>query len=429
MSVSEVGASVVVVLLLGLAFVLVMVEAALGRTSKVRIESILEDQPARAARVVAVLKKPEAVLNPLRLVILITHLTEATLVTLISREFFSLGWVIAISLVNVCVVFVLGEAAPRTLGILHADRVALSLTGLVSKLIAAPPVRLVASALIGLANVIVPGKGLGKGPFAHPEELIALADAAVADAVLEPDERDLISSVISFGDTVVREVMVPRPDMTTVSASARVEDALELASAEGYSRLPLLGETVDDVVGLVYVKDMIRAELDDREDEPVSTFGRSPKFVPESKKIAELLKEMQQDKFHMAIAVDEYGGVAGLVTLEDLIEELVGEIVDEYDVEEPLVERQPDGTLRVDARIGIEELNEVANLDLPEGDWDTVGGLVFDRFGRVPYEGETCDCNGYRLRVERVQGRRITKVHVLTPNRTLAPTPEETAVT
>ena len=328
---------------------------------------------------------------------------------------------------NVCVVFVVGEAAPRTLGILHADRAALALTGVVVKLIASAPVRLMARALIGLANIIVPGKGLGKGPFAHPEEIIALADAAVADEVLEPDERDLISSVISFGDTVVREVMVPRPDMTTIMATARIEDALELASAAGYSRLPVIGESVDDVVGLVYVKDMIRAELDDREDEPVSTFERSPKFVPESKKIAELLKEMQLDKFHMAIAVDEYGGVAGLVTLEDLIEELVGEIVDEYDIEEPLVVRQPDGTLRVDARIGIEELNEVANLDLPEGDWDTVGGLVFDQFGRVPYEGETCVCDGYQLKVERVQGRRITKVHVLTQTRVLTADSTESA--
>ena len=417
MSNTEIAAVVIIVLLLCLAFLLVMVEAALGRTSTVRMESLADEQPQQARRVIKVLEAPEAVLNPLRLVIVITLLAQASLVTLLARHFLSLGWVVVVAVLNVAVVFVIGEAAPRTLGILHADRAALALTGVVVKLIASAPVRLVASSLIGLANVIVPGRGLGKGPFAHPEELIALADAAVADAVLEPDERDLISSVISFGDTVVREVMVPRPDMTTVSALERVEDALELASAEGYSRLPVLGENVDDVVGLVYVKDMIRAELDDRQDEPVSTFGRTPRFVPESKKIAELLKEMQQNKFHMAIAIDEYGGVAGLVTLEDLIEELVGEIVDEYDVEEPLVKRQPDGTLRVDARIGIEELNEVANLELPEGDWDTVGGLVFDRFGRVPYEGETCDCDGYQLRVERVQGRRITKVHVLTVER------------
>jgi putative hemolysin len=424
---SEIVAVVIVIFLLGLAFVLVMVEAALGRTSKVRMESLLASPPRGAARVIRILDQPEAVLNPLRLVIIIALLAQASLVTLLAREFFSLGWVIVVALVNVCVVFVIGEAAPRTLGILHADRAALALTGVVIKLIASAPVRFFARGLIGLANIIVPGKGLGKGPFAHPDEIIALADAAVADAVLEPDERDLISSVISFGGTVVREVMVPRPDMTTVLATERIEDALELASAAGYSRLPVIGESVDDVVGLVYVKDMIRAELDDREDEPVSTLDRKPRFVPESKKIAELLKEMQHDKFHMAIAVDEYGGVAGLVTLEDLIEELVGEIVDEYDIEEPLVVRQPDGTLRVDARIGIEELNAVANLRLPEGDWDTVGGLVFDQFGRVPYEGETCDCDGYQLKVERVQGRRITKVHVLTQTKSSTPEPQESA--
>ncbi len=413
MSGSEIVVVMIIVMLLFFAFILVMVEAALGRTSKVRMESLLDEQPQRASNVISLLERPEAILNPLRLVILLSQLAQASLVTLLAREWLSLGWVIGVSIVNVCVVFVLAEAAPRTLGILHADRLALALTGLVASLVASAPVRLLARALIGIANVIVPGKGLGKGPFVHPEELIALADAAVADAVLEPDERDLISSVISFGDTIVREVMVPRPDMTTVSAVTQVEDALELASAAGYSRLPVIGENVDDVVGLVYVKDLIRAELDDREDEPVSVFDRDPRFVPESKKIAELLKEMQQDKFHMAIAIDEYGGVAGLVTLEDLIEELVGEIEDEYDVEESLIERQPNGTLRVDARIGIEELNELANLELPEGDWDTVGGLVFDQFGRVPREGETCECDGYSLRVERVQGRRITRVTVL----------------
>jgi CBS domain containing-hemolysin-like protein len=221
--------------------------------------------------------------------------------------------------------------------------------------------------------------------------------------------------VIEFGATIVREVMVPRTDMTTVARDVSVADALEVTSAAGFSRVPAVGDNVDDVVGLVYVKDLIRAELDGRAGEKVERLMRPSRFVPETKKVAELLKEMQHEKFHMAIAVDEYGGIAGLVTLEDLIEELVGEIVDEYDVEEPLVERQRDGTLRVDARISIDELNDLAGMELPEGDWDTVGGLVFDRFGRVPAVGDTCDVNGYSLRVERLQGRRITRVTILKP--------------
>ena len=405
-----VGAAVLLVV----AFVLVLVEAAFGQTSQIRMETLAESDQARAGRVIALLEHPEKVLNPLRLVIVLVLLTQASLVAIwAGGRFDAAGWIVLAVAVNGAVVFVGAEAAPRTLGLLHADRVALALTTPVVALIGLPPVRFLAKALIGLANVIVPGRGLHRGPFALPEELIALADAAVEDSVLEQDERDLIESVIEFGDTVVREVMVHRTDMTTVEQAATVDEVLEIASELGYSRLPVEGDNIDDIVGLAYVKDLIRAELDDRDDEPVGGLLRPPRFVPETKRVAHLLREMQEESFHMAVVVDEYGGVAGLVTLEDLIEELVGEIVDEYDVEEPLLVRDRDGTLRVDARIGIDELNDLVGLELPEGDWDTVGGLVLDRFGRVPSEGETCDCEGYLLRVERIQGRRVQRVRIL----------------
>ncbi|MGI9614967.1 MAG: hemolysin family protein, partial [Acidimicrobiales bacterium] len=345
---------------------------------------------------------------------------------LLAGKFLSWPASLAIVALNICVVFVVTEAVPRTLGIIRSDRVALALAGPVLVVVRFPPIRLLARALIWITNIVVPGRGLRQGPFAFPEELIALADAAVEDAVLDVDERDLIESVIEFGDTIVREVMVPRTDMTTIALDVTVADALEVTSAAGFSRVPALGENVDDVVGLVYVKDLIKAELDDRAGHQVASMLRPSRFVPETKRVSELLKEMQQEKFHMAIAVDEYGGIAGLVTLEDLIEELVGEIVDEYDVEEPLVERQRDGSLRVDARISIDELNALGAMDLPEGDWDTVAGLVFDRFGRVPTAGDTVDVNGYSLRVERLQGRRITRVRIVrAESTTLDPVAEE----
>ena len=365
------------------------------------------------------LAEPEAVLNPLRLVVLIVQLVETTLVAVLAARYVSWPLVVVIVAVNVCVVFVVAEAMPRTLGILWPDRIALALSRPVAFLTRFLPIRLLAGALIAVTNLVVPGRGLRQGPFSSPEELIALADAAVEDDVLEKEERDLIESVIEFGGTTVREVMVPRTDMTTVRRTVTVAEALEVTSAAGFSRVPAVGDSVDDVVGLVYVKDLIRAELDGRPDKRVEELLRPSRFVPESKKVSELLREMQREQFHMAVAVDEYGGIAGLVTLEDLIEELVGEIVDEYDVEEPLVERQVDGTLRVDARISINELNDLAGMELPEGDWNTVGGLVFDRFGRVPAVGDTCDVSGYNLRVERLQGRRITRVRILRPAATL----------
>jgi putative hemolysin len=410
---------VIVLLVIGL--VLAIGESAFVRTSSTRIETLVDHEPARVQRVLRVLERPEEILNPLRLLILLFQVSEITLVTLLAARWVETPWVIVIGSINVCALFVLTEAVPRTLGILHAERAALSLGGPIVSLVALAPIRLLARGLIGLTNVLVPGRGLQKGPFVSPAEFIALADAAVEDDVIDEDERDLIESVIEFGDTIVREVMVPRTDMTTIELVRTVAEALEVTSEAGFSRVPVVGENIDDITGLVYVKDLIRAELDDLAEQTIEGFLRPAHFVPETKKVSELLKEMQRETFHMAVAVDEYGGIAGLVTLEDLIEELVGEIVDEYDVRESLVDHQRDGSLRVDARVPIGELNDLAGLELPEGDWATVGGLVFDSFGRIPSEGESCEAGGYELRVERVQGRRITRVSVL--NRTTSESP------
>jgi len=406
--------------LVPLVFVLVLAEAAISRTSPIRISTLREENPNRVARLVTLLESPEAVLNPLRLLILAVQLVQMILVYVVAAD--RLGSLATALVVFLGILFAyLVEVSGRTLGLLHADRLTFALGRPISIVAMFAPFRLLARGLIGAGNVAIPGKGLSTGPFSLPAEFIAFADAAVEDEVLEPVERDLIESVITFGDTIVREVMVPRTDMTTVDRDLTVAAALELSSDVGYSRLPVEGENVDDLIGLVYVKDLIRAELDGGEDRRIDELLRQARFVPETKQVAHLLREMQEESFHMAVVVDEYGGVAGLVTLEDLIEELVGEIVDEYDVEEPLVERQRDGTLRVDGRILITELNDIAGLALPVGDYDTVAGLVFDRFGRVPLEGEDTDADGYILKVERVQARRITRVHVTAP----APTPTD----
>jgi CBS domain containing-hemolysin-like protein len=282
-------------------------------------------------------------------------------------------------------------------------------------------VRLVSRALIGLANVIVPGKGLKEGPFVSEEELLAMADVAVEEDVIEREERQLIHSILEFGDTVVREVMVPRPDMVTADARASLSDVMEVVMSAGYSRIPVYDQGIDDIAGIVYAKDLMRAMRDGRGDEPARKFVRPARFVPETKRVAELMPEMQREKAHMAVVVDEYGGTAGLVTLEDLIEELVGEIVDEYDVEEAPVEPLPNGDVRVNARMPIDELNDLLEAQFPEGDWDTVGGLMFNLLGHVPTEGESVDYDGHRLRAEKVQGRRIGRVRISK----LAPRAEE----
>ncbi len=426
MSSGELVAVLAAIVLLAIAMFLVMMEEAFSNTSAFRLHHLNGDDPhadARAIKIAHLLSQPESLVNPLRLVATGVILAQATLVALLAQSWLSTPWVIVVATLNLLVVFVFAEAVPRTWGILHSDRLATSLGRPVAAFVGFAPIRLFTKALIGLTNVIVPGKGLRRGPFAVAEEFIALADAAVADEVIEQDDRDLIESVIEFGQTIVREVMVPRPDMTVFEAAVPVESALELSGAAGYSRIPVVGENTDDVLGLVYVKDLIRAELAGLVDAPVTKYLRDAHFVPETKKVAEMLREMQQQAFHMAMVVDEYGGIAGLVTLEDLIEELVGEIVDEYDREEPLVVRQADGTLGVDARIPIDELNDLGNLRLPEGDYDTVGGLVIDVFGRVPSVGESCEVSGHLLRVQKVQGRRITRVRI----RAAAPAEQEVA--
>ena len=271
---------------------------------------------------------------------------------------------------------------------------------------------MVARGLIGITNVILPGKGLKKGPFVSQEELLAFADVAVEEDVIEHEERELIESIIEFGDTVAREVMVPRLDMVTVPGDMAVSEALDVAIEHGFSRLPVIGNTVDDVQGLVYAKDLMRAEREGRGRDEVKGTMRPAHFIPETKPVAELIREMQAGKFHMALLVDEHGGIAGVATLEDLLEELVGDIVDEYDVEDAEIERLDDGTFRVQGSVPIDELNDLLESNVPHDDWDTVGGFVLGLLGRVPEPGEVVNHNQWTFTVEEVEGRRIGAIRV-----------------
>ena len=249
-----------------------------------------------------------------------------------------------------------------------------------------------------------------RSEFVTEEDLRAMADVAADEETIEVEERKLIHSIFEFGDTVVREVMLPRPDMVAIAADATVEQAIEAAIEGGYSRIPAFEGTTDNIVGLVYLKDLVGRARAGSADEPVRASLRPAVFVPEQKRVAELLREMQSEQFHMAIVIDEYGGTSGLVTLEDLLEEIVGEITDEYDVEAPRVERLPDGSLRVPGRTAIDDVSEELGVELPDTEWDTVGGLVFNLLGHVPVEGEAVRFQRLEFRTERVQGRRIVSV-------------------
>ncbi len=359
-------------------------------------------------------ERPERFLNPILLLVLVCQLVSATLVGVLAEQWFGPIGVVLGTVFEVVVIFVLFEAVPKNWAVHNPERAALFSAPMVAALVRFPPVRAASKVLIGMANFILGRRGDSAGVAQNVTEyeLLAMADVAHAEDVIETEERAFIHSIIDFGDTVVREVMVPRPDMVTAEADASVSDALRQALAAGYSRLPVYHENVDDVVGIAYAKDLMRREHEGRGPEPVGEHVRPAQFVPETKRVASMLREMQEAKFHLAVVVDEYGGTVGLVTLEDLIEELVGEIVDEFDVEEPGVERLDGGGIIVAGRMPIDDAAELLGTELPEGGWDSVGGLFLDMAGRVPTEGESVTVDGLRLVAERVQGRRIARVRI-----------------
>lgn len=416
-----------VVLLVVLAAVLAMAEAALTHLGRARAAAI-EDELAAAAEDEAedggqpsrrrgvslpdLLERRDEVLNPVLLLLLVCHLGLATVVAVVAYQRGGVAGAAVALVIEVAVLFVLTEAMPRTYALQHTGPAATRLAPVVGALARFWPLRWATRGLIGASNVLLPGKGRRAGPSVSEEELLALAGTAADEEVIEVEERALIESIIEFGDTIVREVMVPRTDMVTLAADFQIDAAIEVAILHGYSRLPAYGEGIDDIVGIVYAKDLMRAERDGAEGEEVSTVLRSAVYVPETKKVPALLRQMQDERFHIAIVIDEYGGTAGMVTLEDLIEELVGEIRDEFDVEEPMVEPLPDGAVRVNARMPIDEVNDLLDLTLPEGDWDTVGGFFYSRLGRVPAEGETVMFDDHELRAEKVQARRIGRVRI-----------------
>jgi CBS domain containing-hemolysin-like protein len=408
----------VVVVLVLLGSVLAMAEASVSRMSRVRAMALREDGRRNAALLERIEEQPARYLNSIYLAVMFCQNGSAIMVAIISERYTNNLGVTLISVGFTLIYFVAVEAMSKTYAILHSDRVALFLAPLVVFLarILSAPTRL----LIGLANVLLPGKGLKQGPFVSEEEIRSMADVGHEEGAIEEEEKELIHSIFEFGDTVVREVMIPRPDMIAVEAGTKLKDVLTLMLKHGFSRMPVYEKSMDNIVGLVYAKDVMRRLHNGkrtRKELTVEEIARPAMFVPESKKIAELLREMQRNKTHMAIVVDEYGDIAGLVTMEDLLEEIVGEIADEYDRGESLVEPVDDNTLRVDGKLPIDELEELVGADLPDEEWDSVGGLLAGVLGRLPKRGDEVTVGGVTFRVEKVKGRRIAKVLVTMPSK------------
>ena len=374
----------------------------------------LADEQRRGGRQLAkLMEDPVRTVNLLVLVELAAQVTAAALVTaVVARQLSTAPGVAVAAAVATVVLFVFAEVAPKTFAVQRTDAVACTVAPLVRRLsqVTSPVVR----ALITLGNVVAPGRGLASGPFLTEDELRDMIDVAGVDEVIEESERIMIHSIFELGDTVVREIMVPRPDMVMVSIDDDLSRVLDVTLAAGHSRLPVYAGDRDKIAGLVYAKDVLRRlHRTGSESGAWQDLIRPAVFVPELKRIDKLLADLQSQKVHMAIVVDEYGATAGLVTIEDILEEIVGEIEDEYDTEQPMIEALGDDPgWRVDARLPIGDLEELVERDLPDEEWDTVGGLLFGTLGHVPAPGEDIVVSDVRLVAEKVVGRRVSKVLV-----------------
>jgi CBS domain containing-hemolysin-like protein len=407
-----------VVITLFFAGVAAMLRTAIDSTSLTLIEDKADDGNKAAKRLVNVIKKPAPAVNAfvflqLALTVLATILATETLVTESNRGI-SVFWVV-ILLTFVGYVFI--GVAPSTLGRQHAEKITLRLARPIALMgqIFSP----LTTVLIMIGNAITPGKGFRQGPFASTSHLRDLLDIAEADQVIEDDEAQMLHSVFDLGETHVREVMVPRTEMVWIERDKTLRQAISLALRSGFSRIPVIGEDGDDVVGVVYVKDLIKRIFEHRESESserVESLMRAPYFVPDSKLVDELLKELQVARVHLAIAVDEYGGTAGIITIEDILEEIVGEISDEFDRDAPEVVQLNDDSYRVSSRMNIEDFTNLIDLHLANEDEeavDTVAGLMALKLERVAIPGSVVVIDGWRLTAESGVGRRNRVATVL----------------
>jgi CBS domain containing-hemolysin-like protein len=412
-----------------LAAIFILIRTAIGRISLIRIEQIKKEGNSSIARLekvvldrakfIAVLQFLALALSSIGAVLLAVYF-----VSIVQDLTFALIFsIIVVTLLS----FIFLGVAPETLGLQHAERVAIygAPITLFFGTIFWPLVRL----LVLIGNAITPGKGYKAGPFASAEELREMVDRAEAEDLIEAQEREMIHSVFELGETYAKEVMVPRTEVVWIEKDKTLRQAISLALRSGYSRIPVIGEDADDVIGIVYLKDISRRifeNADSERNETVESLMRQVVFVPDSKPVDELLRDMQSARVHLAVVVDEYGGTAGLITIEDILEEIVGEIADEYDTQAPEVSELGPETFRVNSRVHIDDVADLIDIDLSgeEEGVDTIGGLLAKRLGRVPIPGASIEIEDWEFTAERAGGRR-NRIGTVLIRKTLAAKAED----
>lgn len=399
----DIGLILLAVVLVLVGGLFAAVDSALNTVSHARVEEMVKDGRPGAQRLLAVVSDRPRYVNLVVLLRIAAEICATVLLAAALLDLLSRGWALVISaVVMILVNYVAIGVGPRTVGRQHAYSIAL--VGAMPLQALAVLLSPISRLLILLGNALTPGKGFRNGPFASEIELLELVDLAQERGVVADEERRMIQSVFELGDTPAREVMVPRTEMVWIEADKSAGQATSLAVRSGHSRIPVIGENVDDVLGVVYLKDLVARtyhSTDGGGGVTVEEVMRPPVFVPDSKPLDSLLAEMQRDRNHMALLVDEYGGIAGLVTIEDVIEEIVGEIADEYDTDEtPPVETLGDGRFRVSARLPVEDLGELFDVEIDDDEVETVGGLLGYELGRVPLPGSEVNTHGLALRAE-----------------------------
>jgi len=388
-------------------------ETALTSVSRIKLRNLVEEGDRKAIEIDRLLAEPNTFLSTILVVNSVAVIVASSMATVLALRFSAnFGELIATVLISL-IVLIFCEITPKTAALQNPLRWARVMVGPVRN--TAWLLRPIVLSLGVITNFLVRmlgGQVKRRGPFVTEEELRLLVTVGEKEGVLEEEETEMIHSIFEFADTTVREVMVPRIDMVTLESDATVDEAVDLALQGGFSRIPVYEENIDNIIGVLYTKDMLKQLREGHNNLPVRDLVRAAYFVPETKKLDDLLREIRQKRIHMVIVVDEYGSVAGLVTIEDLVEEIVGDIQDEYDREEKLYEPVSEDEYIFDAKISIDEFNDLMNTHLESEDYETLGGFLYAQLDKIPSVGDTITFEGWKFTVLSTRGRRITKVRV-----------------
>ncbi len=407
----NIGFIIIAILLLASAFFSGS-EIAILSANKIKLRQLKENGSKRAKIVLQLLEEPANFFSFIQIGNTSFNIIIASLATLITINLLGKKYVDVAMLLVVLLVLIFGEIVPKGIAIRYADKLSLLVAPLVKLLmIIFYPLIFIISTFAGFLIKILGGKVSRVGPFVTEEELKMLVGMSEEEGVLEKDEKEMIQSIFEFKDTLVREVMVPRVDMVCVEVNTKLPEIINVILKEGHSRIPVYEENIDKVVGIAYAKDILRyAKNPDKIN--LKEIMRSVYFVPEAKKIDDLFRELRKQKNHIAVVVDEYGGVAGLITIEDLLEEIVGEIQDEYDAEEDLFKVIDENTAEMHGRLNIDELNEKFGTNIEPAEFDTVAGFILHHLGKIPQINETMKINGLEMVILEIDKQKISKVRI-----------------